>query len=133
MVENGWVCDASGCRRDPPNPGCFNLTLIGDVKFNYNNVFVVLETARAYSGLSESEKRNLIKYSFPDRSTEPTSVYCVQSASALNRFECLLVYMSGIVNKPYVVNFSYNFQSLSGACQVPVDPTRSSIRTRSLK
>lgn len=85
-----------------------------------------------FPNLTDFEKRNFIKYNFPDRATEPTSAYCIQNSNLLDRFECLLVYASGLPNRVYKVNFSYNHQGNSGNLEVTVDPLTSRLRTRSL-
>ena len=95
-------------------------------------MFIILDTPKPYPGLTEFEKRNLMKYSFADPTTEPTSVYCTQSATNFSRFECLLVYASGLPNKIYDVRFSYSHQGDSGFLVVKVDPLQSTFRTRSL-
>lgn len=110
-----------------------NLNIVGDVRFNFNNVFVVLQTPKQYPGLTDLEKKNFIKYSFADRSTEPTSAYCIQSATALDRWECLMLYASGVPNKAFTVNFSYNYGGDTGFINVPINPLTNPFRTRSLK
>lgn len=130
-VEPGWNCNGSTCVRVPDNNN--NLTQLGDVNFNFNNVFIVLLTPKPYPNLTDFERRNFIKYTFPDRTTEPTSVYCIQNNGNRSRFECLLVYASGLPNKVFPVNFSYSYQGDAGSLVVNVDPLRSAIRTRSLR
>ena len=144
-------CSAPSCRPPNPNPSPIpnpnpipipnptpipsesGLVMIGDIRFNYNNVFIVLQTPKPYPNLSDYEKKNFIKYTFPDRTTEPTSVYCIQNSNLKDRFECLLVYASGIPNKMYTVNFNYNYQGDVGNLAVNVNPLLSTFKTRSLK
>jgi len=57
---------------------------------------------------------------FPSSPT-PT-MYCNQRTAALNTFDCLLIYPSGVPNKLFSVNFSYNYQGKSGAVTVNVNP-----------
>jgi hypothetical protein len=53
---------------------------------------------------------------------KPT-VYCAQRNSpALDTFDCLLIYPSGVPNKPFTVTFSYNFQGKTGTAAVYVNP-----------
>jgi hypothetical protein len=64
---------------------------------------------------------NFIKSKFIDSIT-PT-VYCSQRTSPeTNLFDCLLIYPSGVPNKKYYVDFSYDFQSKNGYLRVLVDP-----------
>ncbi len=51
---------------------------------------------------------------------------------ASDRFECLFVYASGVPNKVYSANFSYNHRNTSGSLRVPYNPLTSIISTRSL-
>jgi hypothetical protein len=53
---------------------------------------------------------------------KPT-VYCSQRNSPnLDTFDCLLIYPSGVPNNPFNVNFSYNYQGISGSTSVNVNP-----------
>jgi hypothetical protein len=62
-----------------------------------------------------------MKTNFTDSIT-PT-VYCSQRASPdLSLFDCLLIYPSGVPNKKFNVDFSYDYQGSSGYLRVPVDP-----------
>lgn len=63
-----------------------------------------------------------MKYSFSDSKTEPTSVYCMQNIKKFNQWKCILIYFSGIPNKVFAVNFSYNYQNDSGSLMVSVNP-----------
>ena len=131
-VENGWTCDARGCRPNQPPADSSNLVLVGDVRFNFNNVFVVLKTPKPYPGLSELEKKSFMKYTFP-AGAEPSSAYCNQKVNAFDTWECLIIYASGLPNRRYTVRFSYNYSGDSGFNNVLVDPFRSKFNTRSLK
>jgi hypothetical protein len=118
----------------PPNPtDNSNLELVGDVKFNFNNVFCVFRTPKSYPGLTELEKKNFLKYRFASKTEEPTSAYCVQSATAFDRWECLMIYASGLPNYKYNVNFSYNSNGDSGFHNLPINPLNNTFKSRSLK
>jgi hypothetical protein len=51
---------------------------------------------------------------FPDSGTMPASVFCSQTLDNLTRFECLLIYPSGIPNKIFSCNFYYNYKGMHG-------------------
>jgi hypothetical protein len=69
--------------------------------------------------------QSFIQATFPS-GVKPT-VYCAQRNSpALDTFDCLLIYPSGVPNKKFAVNFSYNFQGRTGAATVNVDPLTAS-------
>lgn len=57
----------------------------------------------------------------------PPTVFCSQQAASKNLFDCLLLFPSGIPNKSFTANFSYNYQSKSGGCSVPIDPLKAQI------
>ena len=150
QVEPGFYCQGrrpSVCYRTSPIPPIppipipdpiptpsNNLVLAGPVKFNYNNVMLSLVTPKDYPGLSDYDKKNFMKYNFPDRTTQPTSVYCIQNSRILRQFDCLLVYASGLPNRAYSVNFSYSYNGDSGSLLVPINPLANNpFNTRSLR
>jgi cysteine-rich repeat protein len=135
-VDNGWTCDASGCRRIvvPPNPtDNSNLELVGDVKFNFNNVFCVFRTPKSYPGLTELEKKNFLKYRFASKTEEPTSAYCVQSATAFDRWECLMIYASGLPNYKYKRQLQLQLQRRLRLPQPPHQPTQQHLQVPFIK
>lgn len=54
--------------------------------------------------------KSFMKYKFNDPGTDPSSAYCMQRAVNLKVYECLIIYASGVPNKKFSVNFSYNYQ-----------------------
>jgi hypothetical protein len=65
--------------------------------------------------------QSFIQASFPS-GAKPT-VYCSQKNSPnLDIFDCLLIYPSGVPNKPFVINFGYNYQGKSGSTSVSINP-----------
>jgi hypothetical protein len=72
--------------------------------------------------------QNFIQASFPT-GPKPT-VYCSQRNSPnLDMFDCLLIYPSGVPNRQFSVDFSYNFQSKSASTTVQVNPLVSGSRS----
>ena len=130
VAQNGFTCNNNVCTANPVNNN--RLTLVGSPIINYNNVFVTLQTQRAFVFANEVEMSSFMKYQFPNPSTIPSSVFCSQSLGNQRNFECLLLYASGLPNGRYDVNFSYNFQGESGFLTVAVNPSASSFQTRSL-
>jgi len=85
----------------PTTPTAANLTLVGNVNTNINNVFVVLKTSKTFTFANENEMENFMKTSFPNSNSIP-SVYCSQrEAPELDTFDCLAIYSSGIPNQKY--------------------------------
>ncbi len=136
QVEPGWTCPNNICQRIPIYPPIIpegsGLTMLGQVNYNSINLNIILLTPKPYPGLSDYEKKNFIKYAFPDRSTEPTSVYCNQHRVSLDRFECLINYPYGLPNKTFNINFSYSYQSDTGFLSVPANPLSNRSTSRSL-
>ena len=65
--------------------------------------------------------QSFIQTTFPS-GPKPT-VYCAQRNSpALDTFDCLLIYPSGVPNSKFSVNFSFNYQGKSGATTVSINP-----------
>lgn len=58
--------------------------------------------------------QNFMISNFPDSGTMPASVFCSQTLDNLTRFECLLIYPSGIPNKIFSCNFYYNYKGMHG-------------------
>jgi hypothetical protein len=72
--------------------------------------------------------QNFIQATFP-AGVKPT-VYCSQRNSPnLDMFDCLLIYPSGVPNKQFSVDFSYNFQAKSASTSVRVNPLVSGARS----
>ncbi len=72
-----------------------------------------------------------MKISFPNSAVVPT-VYCTQrDAPEKDIFDCYVLYNSGVPNKKFNIEFSYNFQGDSGFISVPVDTTTAPFATRS--
>ena len=109
------------------------MTLAAAPFVNYNNVFVVLQTTKAYQFPNENEMKSFMQYAFPDPTTTPNSAYCMQTLGDLRKFECLLIYSYGVPNRQFDVNFSYNYRGDTGFLVAKIDPLASSIQTRSLR
>ena len=73
-----------------------------------------------------------MNYKFPDAGTEPSSAYCLQQPAQPKVFQCLLIYASGLPNREYGVDFSYNRGGKSGFMKVKVDPLDNAFASRSL-
>jgi hypothetical protein len=51
------------------------------------------------------------------------TVYCAQrNTPNLDTFDCLLIYPSGVPNRKFNVDFSFNYQGRTGKRTVTVDP-----------
>jgi cysteine-rich repeat protein len=120
-VESGEECDDrntvnndgcnSRCKREVAsnNDATKGFTLVGRVAANINSVFVVLKTDQVYNFDNEKEQENFIKTSFPGSTVIPT-VYCTQkNAPEKDIFDCYILYNSGVPNKKFNIEFSYNF------------------------
>lgn len=93
----------------------------GKANVNTNNVFITLKTNPTFTFANPTDMQNFIKTSFPS-GPKPT-VYCSQRPSPnLDTFDCLLIYPSGVPNAQFSVNFSFDYQSITGAATVNVDP-----------
>ena len=103
-----------------PQPNGTSLSLVS-YSVNSNNVFVGLKTNPVFTFPNNDTMKNFIKYSFG--SGVRPSVYCLQRTSPeLNMFDCLLIYPSGIPNRLFDVNFSYNYQGQSAQTVVQINP-----------
>jgi hypothetical protein len=94
---------------------------VGKVNINSNNVFITLQSNPTFTFANPTEMQNFIQAAFPP-GPKPT-VYCTQRNSPnLDMFDCLLIYPSGVPNKQFSVDFSYNFQLKSASTSVKVNP-----------
>lgn len=132
IIESGFTCTGtpSRCSQSVVESG---LTLANAVYVNFNNVFVVLSTPKAYQFPNENEMRSFMKYTFEDATTTPSSAYCLQRVAELRTFECLLIYASGVPNKVFNPRFWYDYKGDRGSLTVKVDPLASAFQTRSLR
>lgn len=105
--EDGWECTGSPSICTPEERANEGISIAGDIMTNFNNVFILLRTDKEYIFNSESEMKGFIKYRFMSPDTEPTSAYCLQSPSSLLEFKCLIIYASGVPNKEFEVEFSF--------------------------
>jgi hypothetical protein len=95
-------------------------------------VFITLKTTPTFTFANPTEMQSFIQSNF-SAGPKPT-VYCAQRNSpALDTFDCLLIYPSGVPNKKFSINFSYNYQGKSGATTVNVDPLIASNAKRESK
>lgn len=108
------------------------MSLRMDPLFNMVNVFVLLKTDKAYYFDNEEAMRKFIQFKFYDESVLPGQVFCLQEPSAPTDYRCLFVYNSGIPNKKFDVDFSFNYQGDTGFLKVNIDPTKNAINTRAL-
>lgn len=143
QVQNGYVCSGqpSVCTPTvpvptaPPTPvpvpspsqpssaptDSQALMQVGSASINSNNVFISLKTNPTFTFSNPTEMQSFMQSSFAS-GPKPT-VYCAQRNSPnLNMFDCLLIYPSGVPNSPFSVNFSYNYQGLTGTTTVKVNP-----------
>jgi hypothetical protein len=101
------------------------LVQVGKTNINSNNVFITLKTTPTFTFANPTEMQSFIQATFPT-GRKPT-VYCAQRNSpALDTFDCLLIYPSGVPNAAFKINFSYNYQGKSGSTTVNVDPLTAS-------
>jgi len=56
--------------------------------------------------------------------------YCLQRATILDLFDCLLIYPSGIPNTMFTITFSYNYQGHFASTNVTIDPLNSVLNGR---
>jgi len=102
-----------------------SLYQFGNTNINSNNVFITLKTNPTFTFSNPTEMQNFIQSTFTV--TPKPTVYCAQRASpSLDSFDCLMIFPSGVPNKKFTVNFSYNYQGRSGATTVNVDPLTAS-------
>ena len=131
-IEASYECTGapSACKKASQNHG---MTVQSPPMYNMINIFTTLRTNRAFYFSNDDEMRNFMKFNFPDRSTIPDTVYCLQEPSQPSDFRCLLVYNSGLPLKKFDVDFSYNHKGETGFIKIPMDPLKSSFSSRSLK
>ena len=98
-----------------------SLSLVGSPNVNSNNLFITLATNPTFTFPNEDAMKNFMKSELPP-GVKPT-VYCIQKGSPeLNKFDCLLIYPSGIPNRQFTIKFSYNYQGQSAQTFVTVNP-----------
>lgn len=140
VIQSNFICEGTKPTQCypkirppiPPSDDGDNMNMDGIPNYNYNNVNIRVRTIKEYPNLNDYEKKNFIKYEFPDPSTRPASIYCLQNATQKNLFECLLVYASGVPNKKYDIVLKYDYNEDHGRITIKLDPLASRIRTRSL-
>ena len=76
--------------------------------------------------------RRFMQYEFVTAGTEPTSAYCVQNAQDQKMFQCLMIYPSGVPNREFMINFSFDRNGIRGSLPVKVDPLANPFASRSL-
>lgn len=131
LPEVGYTCTNNVCTKLPA--GNKGMSMVGNPYINYNNVFVTIVTDKAFQFANENEMKSFMKYTFPDPSTIPNSVFCSQKVNNLKTFECLLVYASGIPNRSYTVNFSFDYKGDTGFLAANINPLNNTFQTRSLR
>lgn len=95
------------------------------MKANNNQLFLTLDAINPFNFPDQESMKNFIRAKFIG--CPPPTVFCSQQAASKNLFDCLLLFPSGIPNKSFTANFSYNYQSKSGGCSVPIDPLKAQI------
>ena len=94
----------------PSNPALYQS---GNSNVNTNNVFITLKTNPTFTFNDETERQNFLKTEFAS-GPKPT-VYCSQRKSpALDTFDCLLIYPSGVPNNQFSVRFWYKKDGVNG-------------------
>jgi hypothetical protein len=116
---------------NPPNPSAPRLSLKGNISLNSNNIYLSLLTNPTFTFPNPSIMQNFIQATYVNTLRPVT--YCVQKAAALNTFDCLLIYPSGIPNTKFNVRFSFDYQGKAANLTVTIDPLlyASSARTAS--
>lgn len=91
---------------------------------NSNNVFITLITNPTFTFTNPTEMQAFLKATL---SVGAPTVYCAQRNSPnLNTFDCLLIFPSGVPNRNFTINFSYNYQGKTGNTTVLVNPLAAS-------
>jgi cysteine-rich repeat protein len=102
-------------------PASKDLSVQGDIVGNSNQIFVTLNTVKAFDFPNDDAMRNFMGVKF--EGCPPPSVYCSQKVTPEKQlFDCLLIFPSGIPNAPFTALFSYNYQGSSGWAKVSIDP-----------
>lgn len=116
----------------PPNnttPSGATLELVGSPSLNSNNIFIILRTSPTFTFPNPTAMQSFIQGNFSN--TIKPSIYCAQeNAPKLDRFDCLLIYPSGVPNSRFRIFFSYNYSGFSANTTVTVDPLAAAARSR---
>ena len=71
------------------------------------NIFILLKTDKPFYFKDDKEMMSFMKFHIEDRSALPDMASCNQEANPSD-FRCLLIYNSGLPNKGFDVDFSYD-------------------------
>ena len=98
-----------------------NLAIEGKILGNCNQIFLTLNTVKAFDFPNEETMKNFIKVKFTG--CPPPTMYCGQKAAPKKHlFDCLLLFPSGIPTSKFQADFSYDYQGSKGWAKVDIDP-----------
>lgn len=96
------------------------LSLRGNISLNSNNIYLSLLTNPTFTFPNPSVMQNFIQATYINTLRPVT--YCVQQTTALNVFDCLLIYPSGVPNTKFNVRFSFDYQGMAANMTLTIDP-----------
>ena len=94
-------------------------------------VYMTIKTFKTFKFNSENEMKNFLKCEFSSGAA-PNSFFCNQRFGALQLFDCVFLYPSGVPLTPFKVNLSFSKDGQNGELPMNVDVSGGAFSTRSL-
>jgi hypothetical protein len=73
---------------------------------------------------------SFLQYEYLSKYFSYGMVYCQQQSLKLNRFDCLIIFPSGVPNKNFFMLFHYSYLNTSGSLIINIPPSPSTSRSR---
>jgi hypothetical protein len=83
-------------------------------------MFLTLDTFKSFDFPDQSTMQNFLKAKFTG--CPPPTLFCSQRPTLKSLFDCLLIFPSGVPNRKFKTDFSYNYLGDTAQLQLDVDP-----------
>lgn len=104
---------------------------VGNTISNSAAVYITIKTERLFKFNDENEMKNFMNSEFTN-GADPVSAFCNQRFGALQLFDCIFMYPSGVPLYPFNIRLFFSKDGFNGELTVGVDASKGAFSMRSL-
>lgn len=127
--DDGNIQNHDGCSsicRVEGNAACFsgtpwicyklarNIKQVGEISRRGNELTVRFKTTPGFKFESQESAQKFFLFTFPDSSTAPSSITCIQASNDVSLLTCSLLYPVAIPSKTFKIVVSFHHHTFSG-------------------